>query len=197
MAVVAQPIADDTGWPLAWVVGGLSLGLLVAGLISPRVGRLIQHRGGRPVLAASAVLLAAGLGVLALAQTLPVYLAAWVVIGVGMGAGLYDPAFATLGRLYGEAARPAITTLTLFGGFASTVCWPLSAMFVERFGWRGASAAYAAIAVIVVLPLYLLGVPREEHRPFSTRQGARFGTAATSRRTGDRVAFVILAAGLT
>jgi MFS family permease len=79
------------------------------------MGRTIGRRGGRPVLMASTVLLAMGLCVLALAPSIPVYLAAWVVIGIGMGAGLYDPAFATLGRLYGEAARSAITTLTLFG----------------------------------------------------------------------------------
>ena len=197
LAVLAGPIARETGWPGTWIIGAFSLGLLTSGLISPRVGHLIERFGGRPILAASAVLLAIGLLMQAIAPDLPVFVAAWLVIGLAMGAGLYDPAFATLGRLYGEHARSAITHLTLFGGFASTVCWPLSAMFVERFGWRGASAAYAAIAVIVVLPLYLLGVPREEHRPVSTRQGARFGTAATSRRTGDRVAFVILAAGLT
>jgi dipeptide/tripeptide permease len=85
------------------------------------VGRSIGRLGGRSVLAASAILLAAGLLALALAQSLFVYLAAWMIIGVGMGAGLYDPAFATLGRLYGQAARPAITAVTLFGGFASTV----------------------------------------------------------------------------
>jgi len=197
LAVLAGPIARETGWPGTWIIGAFSLGLLTSGLISPRVGHLIERFGGRPILAASAVLLAIGLLMQAIAPDLPVFVAAWLIIGLAMGAGLYDPAFATLGRLYGEHARSAITHLTLFGGFASTVCWPLSAMFVERFGWRGASAAYAAIAVIVVLPLYLLGVPREEHRPFSTRQGACFGTAATSRRTGDRVAFVILAAGLT
>jgi MFS family permease len=197
LAVLAGPIARETGWPGTWIIGAFSLGLLTSGLISPRVGHLIERFGGRPILAASAVLLAIGLLMQAIAPDLPVFVAAWLMIGLAMGAGLYDPAFATLGRLYGEHARSAITHLTLFGGFASTVCWPLSAMFVERFGWRGASAAYAAIAVIVVLPLYLLGVPREEHRPFSTRQGACFGTAATSRRTGDRVAFVILAAGLT
>ena len=107
-AVLAQPIAADTGWPLTWVVGGLSLGLLVAGLVSPRVGRQIDRHGGRPVLAASAA--PAGGGPAAawpLAPNLPVYLAAWLVIGLGMGAGLYDAAFATLGRLYGQEARAA------------------------------------------------------------------------------------------
>jgi MFS family permease len=87
-AVLAKPIATETGWPFTWVIGGLSLGLLLAGLISPVVGRTIERLGGRSVLAASAVLLAAGLLVLALAQSLAVYLGAWIVIGLGMGAGL-------------------------------------------------------------------------------------------------------------
>ena len=125
IAVLAHPIAVQTGWTLAWIVGGLSLGFVVSGLVSPLVGRLIEAHGGRLVLAGSAILLAAGLVVLGLAPNLPVYLLGWVVIGFGMGAGLYDPAFATLGRLFGDSARSAITQVTLLGGFASTVCWPL------------------------------------------------------------------------
>ena len=144
-AVLARPIAVDTGWPLGWVIGGLSLGLLAAGAVSPIVGRVIASRGGRPVLAASACLLAMGLLLLSLAHSLPVFWAAWLVIGLGMGAGLYDPAFATLGRMYGESGRSAITALTLFGGFASTVCWPLSAFLESHVGWRGACQAYAAV----------------------------------------------------
>jgi len=142
-AVLAKPIAADTGWSLSWVVGGLSLGLLVAGLVSPWVGRAIARSGGRPVLALSAGLLAAGLSALALAHSLPAFLIAWLLVGLGMGAGLYDPAFATLGRLYGHGGRSAITTLTLFGGFASTVCWPLSAFLDAHLGWRGACLVYA------------------------------------------------------
>ncbi|MBV9755474.1 MAG: MFS transporter, partial [Alphaproteobacteria bacterium] len=152
IAVVAHPVAAATGWPLSWIVGGLSLGLLVSGLIAPSVGRLIERRGGRPVLAASALLLACGLLLLASAPNLPVYMAGWVVIGFGMGSGLYDPAFSTLGRLYGEGARSAITHLTLFGGFSSTVCWPLTAFLVAHAGWRGTCLAYAAILLGIVLP---------------------------------------------
>ena len=83
-AVLAEPIVSDTGWSLGWVVGGVSIGLLVAGLIAPRVGAIIERRGGRPVLAASSLLYAAGLAGIGLAPTLPVYLAAWVVLGAGM-----------------------------------------------------------------------------------------------------------------
>jgi MFS family permease len=159
-AVLARPISADTGWPLPWVVGGLSLGLVVSGIASPRVGRAIQAQGGRRVLAASSALIGLGLLVLGLAPTLPLYLAAWLVIGSGMGAGLYDAAFATLGRYYGQGARRTIVALTLFGGFASTVCWPLSAFFLSHVGWRGTCFAYAAIQLFLALPLHLLALPK-------------------------------------
>jgi MFS family permease len=158
-AVLAPAIVADTGWPLAWVVGGLSLGLLVAGLASPRIGRRIDRRGGREVLAASAALLAAGLVALAAAPTLLLHLAAWLVIGLGMGCGLYDAAFATLGRMYGQQARAAISALTLIAGFANTVVWPLSAFLLARLGWRGTCLGYAALDLTLLLPAYLLVLP--------------------------------------
>ena len=132
-AVLARPIAQDTGWPYAVVVAGLSVGLLVAGLVSPRTGRAIAQHGGRPVLASGSVLLALGLLIIGTAQNYIWYFAGWAVLGAGMGAGLYDAAFASLGALYGKAARGAITSVTLFGGFASTVCWPVSAYLVAPF----------------------------------------------------------------
>ena len=159
-AVLAAPIVTDTGWSLGWVVGGTSIGLLVAGLIAPRVGAVIECRGGRPVLALSSLLYAAGLAGAGLAPNLPLYLLAWVVIGGGMGTGLYDAVFAALGKLYGKDARAPITNLTLFGGFASTVCWPLSAFLAESFGWRGACLIYAALHLIVSLPLQMAVMPK-------------------------------------
>jgi len=158
-AVLSRPIADSTGWALPWVVGGLSLGLLTAGLVSPTIGRTIDRRGGRMVLSFSSVFFAIGLAGLGLAPSLSAYLAAWVAIGAGMGAGLYDAAFSTLGHLYGRDARSAITKLTLWGGFASTVCWPLSAYLVETIGWRGACGVYAALHLVVALPIHLFVVP--------------------------------------
>src|SRR3954454_18367359 len=89
-AVLAKPIAADTGWPLSYVVGGLSVGLLAAGIVSPPVGRPIQQHGGRRILAASVVLMAVALAVIGLAPSIAVYLAGWVIIGAGAGAGLYD-----------------------------------------------------------------------------------------------------------
>ncbi len=159
-AVFAGPIVADTGWSLGYVVGGTSVGLLVAGLISPQVGKIIDVRGGRPILLASSLFYAAGLIGIGLAPALPVYLMAWVLLGIGMGTGLYDAVFAALGRMYGSAARGPITNLTLFGGFASTVCWPLSAFMIEHIGWREACFVYAGLHVLVALPLQMAVIRR-------------------------------------
>ena len=132
LGVLANPIARNTGWGYDGVTSGVSVGLLMASALSPSVGRAIRKWGGRRVLVLSAMLLAAGLLLLGSAQSLAWYLTAWLLMGIGMGAGLTDAAFSTLGSIYGENARSAITSLTLFAGFASTICWPFSAYLVEQ-----------------------------------------------------------------
>jgi MFS family permease len=172
LAVLAKPIAADTGWSLTWIVGALSAGLLVAGAVSPRVGLLIGSSGGRTVLATGCVLLAMGLATIGAAPNIAVFVFGWLIIGVGMGAGLYDPAFATLGHSLGDRARPAITTLTLWGGFASTVCWPLSALFVDHLGWRAACVLYAGIHLCLNLPLLLAVIPAQGRKQAIARSPA-------------------------
>ena len=193
--VLAKPVSDDTGWPMTWVVGALSAGLLVSGLVSPRVGHLVERHGGRPVLAASAILLAIGLLIQGFAPNIGVFVLAWLVIGFAMGAGLYDPAFSTLTRLYGDQARSAITSLTLWGGFASTVCWPLTAFLVERVGWRGASLAYVGIMLLIVLPMYWFGLPREAlHVPLAKAPAAPVSARA---KRENRYFLLMLATNFT
>jgi predicted MFS family arabinose efflux permease len=197
-AVLAAPIVADTGWSLAWVVGGVSIGLLTAGLMAPRVGAIIDERGGRPVLAASSLLYAAGLAGIGLAPSLPVYLLAWVVLGGGMGTGLYDAVFAALGKLYGREARTPITNLTLFGGFASTVCWPLSAFLAETYGWRAACLIYAVMHLVISLPLQMAVMPARSGLKAGHVDPAKAAAAPIAKASRDEIfAFVLLALVLT
>jgi predicted MFS family arabinose efflux permease len=191
-AVLGEPIVADTGWTLGWVVGGTSFGLLVAGLVSPRVGRAIDRHGGRPVLAASSVLFATGLAIIGVAPVLPVYLLGWIVVGAAMGTGLYDAAFAALGQLYGKEARGPITNLTLFGGFASTVCWPLSAFLVEAVGWRGACLVYAALHLAVALPLQLV-MPQARATNSASAAGPGEAAQAPTAIRNERLILVLIA----
>jgi predicted MFS family arabinose efflux permease len=199
-AVFAPAIVADTGWSLGLVVGGTSIGLLVGGLISPQVGAIIERRGGRPVLMASSLFFAGGLVGTAFAPSLPLYLLAWMVIGIGMGTGTYDAAFATLGRIYGSEARGPITNLTLFGGFASTICWPLSAFMIDHVGWRVACFIYAALHLCLVLPLQLAAVrraPPQQAAKTTEAPVADSSAAAPADREGAIFVLVALIMSLT
>jgi predicted MFS family arabinose efflux permease len=194
LGVLAPLIVRDTQWSYDLVVAGVSVGLLVAGLAAPRVGRLIAQHGGRRVLASGAVLLSVGLITIGTAATFLGYIVGWAVIGLGMSASLYDAAFATLGSIYGAQARGPISALTLIGGFASTVCWPLSAILAARLGWRGACIGYALAQLAIVLPLHLIVLP-------ATRQKQSEIAAAASNKISllpsERRLFLVVAAVLT
>ncbi|MEO7886272.1 MAG: MFS transporter, partial [Polaromonas sp.] len=125
-AILAAPMARDLGVSTPTVFAAFSAALVVSALLGPAAGKTIDRHGGRPVLAANSVIFAAGLVTLALAQGPVGLFAGWVILGVAMAAGLYEAAFAALVHLYGKDARGAITGITLFAGFASTVGWPLS-----------------------------------------------------------------------
>ncbi len=125
-AILADPIARDLGISTNWLFAAFSMALVISGLLGPRVGRQIDRMGGREVLCASNLILAAGLMLLGLSQSGALMAVSWLLLGIGMGLGLYDAAFAALGRIYGNAARRSITGITLIAGFASTIGWPLS-----------------------------------------------------------------------
>lgn len=158
-AILADPIAHDLGVSSNWVFGAFSAALVLSALIGPRVGRQIDLVGGKSVLSMSNLVLAAGLVLLGFTTSIPVLIVAWLLLGVGMGAGLYDAAFAALGRIYGDAARRSITGITLIAGFASTVGWPLSAWGLETIGWRNTCFAWAAAHILIGLPINLLMLP--------------------------------------
>ena len=185
-AVFADPVSAGLGLSRAWFFGAVSAALLLSGLLGPLAGRTIDRYGGRDVLAATNLVFALGLGLMAIAVG-PVTLAlAWVVIGMAMGFGLYEAAFATAAGLYGLQARNAITGITLIAGFASTVGWPLSAALIDAFGWRIAALGWAGLHLVVGLPMNRLLVPKAP-------VPAHAGTPAVQAAVGVPWTMIILA----
>jgi MFS family permease len=160
--VLTMPlVAADRGWSLAFAMAGFSLGLLVSGSVAPTVGGLIDRFGGHVVMAIGSLIGAVGLVLLVFADDPYVYLAVWVLLGVAISANLYDPAFATLGRIFGAAARRPITALTFAGGFASTVSWPATQFLLSISDWRTTYLVYAALLTFVSAPLHAFVLPRQ------------------------------------
>lgn len=163
-ALLIPALTAELGASQAAVVGAFSAALLAAGALSAPVGARIDRHGARGVMAAGSLGGGIALAGLAFVQDLTLLYALWAVIGAAMAATLYDPVFAAVTRALRDTARgprPAITMLTLFGGFASTVFWPLTQTLVDGLGWRPALLVLAAINIGIALPLQLWGLPRE------------------------------------
>jgi predicted MFS family arabinose efflux permease len=192
-AILADPISAGIGVPRSWVFASFSASLLIAAFAGPAVGRLIDRNGGRGVLVLSNLVLASGLVGLAAANGVPGLFAAWAVLGVGMALGLYDAAFATLTALYGHKARGPITGITLFAGFASTLSWPLSAFLNHGLGWRETCLVWAALNLVIGLPLnrLLLPIPVE---PPHVSHAARHSVGWKPYKQMFLLAFVFAAA---
>jgi MFS family permease len=166
--LLLEPLQAALGASRLAVVGAFSGALLLSGLLAPVVGRSIDLHGGRLLMAAGSVLAAVGLTALARVNSLAQLYAVWALLGVAMACTLYEPAFAVLTRAFVRHHRRAIAVLTLFGGFASTVFWPLGQTLIDAYGWRSTAMAFGAINLLLCLPLHLLVLPRRPLPPAPT-----------------------------
>jgi MFS family permease len=176
-----EKISSDLGWSRDIVYGGFTISLLVMGLASPIVGRLVDRRGGRTTMIMGSVVNAIGCIGLALSYRVEEYFAAWTVLGLGMRLTLYDAAFAALARIGGPEARCSMSQITLMGGLGVSVFWPLGHILCEHFGWRTALVGYAGCAILTI-PLNL-AIPDSRYEGSSvTNSGAPAQSLPASRR---------------
>lgn len=194
IAVLATPIARSLGLSLPMVFGAFSFSLAISGLVSPHVGRAIDTFGGRTVMSLGALASAGALVVIALANGPVAYFGGWMLAGVAMAANLYEASFPTVNQYAGSRYRTALTVLTLFGGFASTVFWPLSWRLEAMIGWRDTLLVFAALHLLVSLPLLRFALP-----PVAAAQaGMSAGDAPEPLRTSPPVSsFVALVLAFT
>lgn len=180
----------DLGWSKAGISGAFTASLLVAALLAPTAGGLID-KGKRNLVflggpALGAVLLAA----LSMATSAWQFYAIWICLGVVMAACLYEACFSILTRMLGARARQAITIVTLVAGFAGTVSFPSAHFLVEAFGWRGAVMVFAGAVILVALPLNLIGLRRLQAMSVEPAKGTE--TPGAGRRALRSPAFWLL-----
>ncbi len=188
MGVLAEPLAAGAGTTPGAVFTALSGAFLISAALSPFGGRWIDRRGGREVLSASAVIFAMALIVLGLARDPAVMIAGVLMLGAGMGVGLYGPAYAVLVVLHGEAAKKPITAVSLLGAFGGAVGWPLTLLMIDTLGWRGACFVWAGAHLLLCLPLYQAVLP-------DGRTGGRAPAAGRVRWDATMIRLAVLFAG--
>ncbi len=199
-AILAVPMAESMGTTTGPVFGAFSAALVLSALLGPVAGRRIDGFGGRDVLAASSLVFAIGLATLGAAQSLWMLYVGWLILGIGMAMGLYEAAFATLTGIYGSTARGSITGITLLAGLASTICWPITAVMEAEMGWRMACFAWAAIHIVIGLPVNRFLIPKGT-QPVDTvaakaQDGGRKSVPSAQPPLWDR-AMVLLAVAFT
>ena len=176
LGVLAKPIVAETGWTMTTVFLGFSVALLVMGFISTWVGRLIDRIGARAVMSVGTIIVSAGLLALSQVHDHASYLAVWAVLGVGMRCCLYDAAFAALVQVAPTRGRKAISYLTLYGAYASTVFWVIGHYLNDAYGWRGTLMIFAAINLADLPAAQLV-------RSVATRGNGTAAAAATHAAT--------------
>jgi MFS family permease len=170
-AILAPDMQREFGWRAEIIFGAFSWSLLVSGLLSTPIGILIDRFGGRAVMGSGSLLCGAGFVALGFAQSVAHYFIVWTMLGAGMGMVLYEAAFATINREVLHQTRQGISTVTLVGGLASTVFWPLTLKLNGVLGWRDTWLVYGAIQLLLCAPLHAL-IPTSRHPTASSRPAA-------------------------
>ena len=179
------PMESELGWSRAALNGALSLGLFISGLVAYPIGARIDRHGGRAVMALGSLVGAVLFAAWSRVDSLALFYAIWLGLGLALAATLYEPVFAVVTRAFPGDYRTRITALTLVGGFASTVFIPLTQLFIDQLGWRGALVALGVCNALIALPVHALllrdGARGRASNAASRAETQRIGDAALQR----------------
>ncbi len=193
------PMQRDMGWSQPDIMGAFTLGLMVWGLATYAVGAAIDRGRGRAVLTGGALIGAAGCALWSQAYSLPLLYAAWALLGLAMAMTLYEPAFSEITKRFPDRYRQGITTITLVGGFASTLSFPAAAWLLLTLGWRPALLVMAGV-LLLVAPLHawvLRGPWKRPAAPGAVPAGELLQDQATLRQAMQGRTFWLLTATFT
>jgi hypothetical protein len=162
LTIFGTTIGVDLNFSREVVFGGITMMLLVSALLAPRVGRLVDSKGARPIMIAGSATAALAMIALAFTHGIVTYLLAWVLVGVAMPMMLSNTALVGLVQIVGSNARRAITGLMLLSGLTGTLFLPLNAMLLESVGWRNTYLIFALLHLLICLPIHAMVLRRRD-----------------------------------
>jgi len=189
-AVVSRDMAADLKIDISTVFAGTTVFYVTMGACAPFLSRLFTSIGARPVMIGGTVMSAFGLALVSLSHSPIGYFLGWLVLGAAGSASLTTPAHILLNEIAGRNAARAIAGLALVSGLFGTVSWPLTSFLSQDIGWRGTCQTYAAVMIVVCLPLYVFGLPRRSKAAGEIKAA----TYQRSAKAYDRTFYLIVAA---
>ncbi|MBS0243518.1 MAG: MFS transporter, partial [Proteobacteria bacterium] len=197
LPIFGTPISNDLALAREWVFGGITLMLFVSAVLAPRVGRLIDRMGARPIMVVGSLLGALSMLLQSRATGLPSYMLGWFVQGVATTMMLGNAAMPGLVQVVGPNARSAITSLMLISGITSTVFLPFNAWLLGTIGWRNAYLAFAVLHLCVCAPLHWVVLKpraRKDVEPGTAKKAvSQFPEEGVLRPDERRRGFLLLA----
>ena len=154
-SILAPGMAQDLGLSLAQVFGFFSVSLFIGGLSAIYIGRQMDRLGAATIMAAGSALASLMLVLCAAAPSIATFAMAIILLEISSGMVQYQAAFATLVESDAHSASRSITYLTLIGGFASTIFWPITTMLANHLSWREIYLVFAALNFLVCMPLHI------------------------------------------
>ena len=161
-AVIGRDLAADLGMSLSAVFAGSSVLYVTMGLCAPWLARAFARHGARKVMMVGTVVTLPGFVVMSFAREPMLYFIGWVILGMGGSATLSTGAYIMLNEVAGRGAKNAIGGLMLVTGLSSSIFWPTTSFLSGHFGWRGTCLVYAAMMLLINLPLYAFLAPRRK-----------------------------------
>lgn len=195
LSILAGPIIKETNWSPQFIYGCLSISILVSGIISPKIGKIIHKSSKNYILFWSGLIMAAGLIIISFSYTKVLYLIGWILLGIAMGFGLYDALFASLGKKYGKKASSYIVQITLISGFATTIVWPMLSYCTNEFGWRYTLLIFSFILIVFTLPIHyysFIKQPNVKHETINKQKEVTLVSKKTTVVPDLKLSFYLL-----
>jgi sugar phosphate permease len=152
--VLIVPLQEEFGWSRATISLGISIGLLMYGLMAPFSAALMDRFGVRRVMLVALATIATGASLTTVMTTAWQFCLLWGVVVGGATGAVAIPLAATVANRWFSTRRGLVTgILTASNASGQMVFLPALAWLATAYGWRWAAASVAVLAMVVVFPV--------------------------------------------
>jgi MFS transporter, OFA family, oxalate/formate antiporter len=163
LSIFVEPLTREFGWSRTALSGAVSLGGVLAALLSPAIGPLLDRRGSRLVLCTAVLVNGVALTLLSLTPSLLVFYVLFCIARMNW-AGPFDLGIYGAVNNWFVERRAQAASLAVLAQMAGLVTLPLVVQYaIGHGGWRGGWVALGMLTLLVgFVPVWLFVARRPE-----------------------------------